>query len=74
MSEGKPEVTRQGVLDMQVCVPAEWNDRDVELFATAKALGGNWAIRRQGDRLLAGCDERTPCAEREGFVHMVLDA
>ena len=33
-----------------------------------------WHIRKQGDPALAGCDERVACHEREGHVHLMLDA
>ena len=72
-----PVVTRMGALDMQVCVPESWTDEEVERFANSERLcgtSGGWRIRKQGDRLLAGADERVKCADREGFVHIMLDA
>ncbi len=71
------EVTRYGVLDMQVCVPAEWPDEQVVNFASQKYPCGTttgWFIRRQGDKGLGGDDERVPCAERAEHVHITLDA
>ena len=71
------EVTKRGALDMQVCVPEDWSDERVKAFADLHNLCGTvsgWAIRREGDRFLAGCRERVPCAKREGFVHIMLDA
>ena len=75
----QPQVLRSGVLDIQVCVPADWTDQQVETYANLQILcgtSGGWKIRREGDELLAGCPERVPCSqpEREGFVHIVLDA
>lgn len=73
----KPEVTHKGLLDMQVCVPVDWNDEQVVAFAEREFECGTtagWGIRREGDELLQGAPERMPCAEREGFVHIVLDA
>jgi len=70
-------VVYQGVLDMQVCVPAKWDDEHVRLFAAAAAPCGTshgWQIRRRGDEALGGDPERNPCAQREGFVHIMLDA
>jgi hypothetical protein len=69
-------ITRIGALDMQVCVPAEWTDEQVLEFAgTENPSGTNgWFIRREGDEALAGALERMPCAERAGFVHIMLDA
>lgn len=76
-SSEKPEVTRAGLLDMQVCVPTAWDDAAVKAFADRKNPAGTengWQIRRAGDAALGGDPERRPCAERAGFVHIVLDA
>lgn len=73
----KPEVTRAGALDMQVCVPADWSDAQVKHFADTHNLCGTehgWAIRQHGSKWLCGADERVPCADRKGFVHVMLDA
>lgn len=70
-------VTRQGVLDCQVCVPENWDDKKVLDFANyANPCGTShgWAIRKQGDETLLGCDERVKCEDRDGFVHIMLDA
>ena len=71
------EVTRMGALDMQVCVPATWNDEQVKVFADNKNPCGTikgWRIRREGDKALSGMPERNPCTDRDGFVHIMLDA
>jgi hypothetical protein len=71
------EVTRTGALDMQVCVPVAWTDAAVKEFADRENPCGTthgWQIRREGDDALAGKPERNPCADREGFVHIMLDA
>lgn len=73
----KPEVTRREALDCQVCVPKEWNDAEVLAFAESENPCGTengWFVRREGDKALAGQPERNPCAERSGFVHIMLDA
>lgn len=69
-------ITRIGVLDMQVCVPVEWTDEQVTEFAEKENPSGTngWFIRRTGDKALAGDPERQPCAERTGFVHVMLDS
>lgn len=77
--EGKmePQVTREGFLDMQVCVPADWTDEQVKTFADAQNPCGTengWGIRKEGSPYLAGKPERNPCAERQGCVHIMLDA
>jgi hypothetical protein len=49
-------VTRQGVSDMQVCVPGDWTDAQVIAFAEREYPCGTqngWQIRRQGDPALA---------------------
>lgn len=72
-----PQVTRLGVLDMQVCVPADWTDEQVIRFAEEKYPAGTtagWQIRREGDKHLAGDPERAQCHERPGCVHIMLDA
>ena len=71
------EVTKTGVLDMQVCVPADWTDEQVKTFADSANMCGTqhgWHIRKAGDQALAGDPERQPCALREGHVHVMLDA
>jgi hypothetical protein len=69
------EVTRIGVLDMQVCVPAKWTNAEVEQFANMANLcgtTGGWRVRKDR-RLLAGDPVRNPCTKRKGFVHVMLD-
>ena len=71
------EVTQRGALDMQVCVPSTWSDEEVTTFAEAENCSGTtagWGIRREGSKLLTGAPERVSCAERPGFVHIMLDA
>jgi len=73
----RPEVTRRGMLDMQVCVPKDWDDSQVEAFAEQEnccGTSGGWGIRREGDEGLAGMPERNQCEERENCVHIMLDA
>jgi hypothetical protein len=71
----KPQVTRRGVFDMQVCVPSDWDDGSIETFAEDKNPSGTtrgWFIRTD-QKLLAGDPVRQPCAERSGYVHLMLD-
>jgi hypothetical protein len=71
------EVTKYGMLDMQVCVPAEWSDEAAQSFAEREypcGTSSGWQIRRQGDKALSGCDERVSCQGRPGYVHIMLDA
>lgn len=77
MIETKPEVTRVGPLDMQVCVPKEWDDDQVKTFANCEQMCGTtrgWQIRKEGNKALNGDPERVLCEDREGFVHVMLDA
>lgn len=71
------EVTREGMFDMQVCVPKDWTDEQIAEFAEANypsGTEGGWQIRREGSKLLARSPERASCEDRQGFVHVVLDA
>ena len=71
-----PEVTRTGVLDMQVCVPADYTDEQIEQFANTANPAGitpGWKIRREGSKYLAGAPERQPCSDRAGCIHVMLD-
>lgn len=70
----RPSVIRCGVLDMQVCVPASWDDEQVQDFAESMNPSGvnGWHVRKDAE-LLAGCPERNPCVDREAFVHVALD-
>lgn len=73
----KAEVSKIGVLDMQVCVPDDWTDEAIVEFAQREYPCGTkagWQIRRQGSELLAGSNERVPCRQRVGMVHVMLDA
>ena len=75
--EQRPEVTRMGALDCQVCVPTNYTDTEVKSFADSAYMCGTrngWHIRKEGDKALAGDPERVPCRERQGFVHVMLDA
>lgn len=71
------EVTRMGIFDMQVCVPKEWTDLEVEIFAEYSYPCGTqagWRIRKQGDKMLAGDNERVQCESHSHRCHIMLDA
>ena len=70
------QVTRRGLLDMQVCVPEDWNDEEVVSFANGHnpcGTTGGWQIRTDPVGL-NGDPKRNPCASHEGRVHIALDA
>lgn len=72
-----PVMTKHGLLDCQVCVPADWSDKEVVAFAEREFPCGTengWQIRREGDPDLRGAAERVPCQQRESCVHIMLDA
>lgn len=76
-TDDAPQVTYAGLLDIQVCVPSSWTDEDVLAFANVQSPAGTadgWMIRKKGDEFLQGSPERTPCEDREAFVHIMLDA
>jgi len=71
------QVTHSGLLDMQVCVPECWTDKQVKEFADANNPCGTengWSIVREGSKYLAGDPERVQCEDRDGFVHLLLEA
>ena len=75
-TEERAQVIRTSMLDMQVCVPEVWDDEQVEYFANVENIAGTamgWRIRRAGDKALNGDPERNPCAQRAGYVHVMLD-
>lgn len=69
------EVARQGLLQMQVCVPATATDQSVVDYANITnpaGTEGGWFIVKQGHELLGGDDERVQCQENNDNVHIVL--
>lgn len=74
-----PQLTRNGLFDSQVCVPAGWTDEQVVAFANAINPCGTtngWQLRKQadGEKDQPGYQERVPCDGRPGYVHIMLDA
>lgn len=73
----RARVTRRGTPDMQVCVPADWDDAKIKKFADSNNIcgtSGGWHIRREGNPALGGDPERTLCHSYSGFVHIMLDS
>jgi hypothetical protein len=72
----EPEVIRMGLASLQVCVPREFSDKQVEDFANGvqpTCIGHGWAIRHEGNPDLKGCHERVDCEKRRACVHVMLD-
>ena len=72
----KSEITHKGLLTMQVCVVKTMSDEEVETFANSENTTGidsGWKIRKQGDPLLNGDDERVQCSKYEENCHIMLD-
>ncbi len=73
----QPEVIQKGLLDMQVCVPKHFTDDEVIAFAEKDnpcGTTGGWFIRKKGSERLKGLPERNPCEQREGCVHIIVEA
>jgi hypothetical protein len=71
-----PTIIKAGLLAMQVCVPGDWSDEQVEKLANSNNPAGTelgWKIRKQGDKLLDGADERVVCSRDPQYVHIMLD-
>ena len=74
MSE--PTVTKYGLVAMQVCVPAEWTDEQVEEFANRdnpSGLAAGWHIRVADSLYQAGAPVRVTCAQNADNVHIMLE-
>lgn len=73
----KTYILRKGILDMQICVPKTYTDREVIEFAESENSCGTqfgWHIRKQGSKFLAGDDERVQCSKISDNCHITLDA
>lgn len=73
------QVVADRVLMVQVCVPGKWTDAQIVEFAVEYERGSGvgrdnpaFSIRRGADK--HGNPERNPCAERDGYVHVMLEA
>ena len=73
MSDHVPMVTIRKALAMQVCVPGDWTDGQVEEFANRENPAGTehgWHIRYDGYQTRVACVGEEG---RDGFVHIVLE-
>jgi hypothetical protein len=72
----RAEILQVGIFDLQVCVPVDWSDKEVEEFANkANPAGtaGGWKMLEDDDPLLDGDPLRNPCGERSDYVHIRLE-
>lgn len=72
----KATVIKFGALDMQVCVPADWTDEQVEEFANRENPSGleiGWKIRPADSPYQAGAPVRVTCAKNADNVHIMLE-
>ena len=69
-----PEVVRNMIFALQLCVPKDWTDEAIIEFGNFEAPGATWVIRRTEEYKDAGNDdlERMPCEDKDDFVHVVL--
>lgn len=64
-----PEIVRTSLLWIQVCVPENFTDSQVEAFANSEhptGIRSNWTIEQSAPI-------RCKCEERAGCVHLVLN-
>ena len=60
---------------MQVCVPEDWSDEQIEQFSNISWPTGiqhRWKVRKDPE-LLDGDPERNPCSDKGRMVHVMLD-
>ena len=82
----RPSVVQTGPLHMQVCVPQEYTDNQVEIYANYISPCGTtegWKIRRNQGLMVDPNKaegnyptyfERVECGEKPRFVHVLLEA
>ena len=71
----KPEITRHGLMDLQVCVPKDYTDQQVEEFANEAAptfISSKWTMKKADDPTLGGDPVRQQCLSREDCCHIML--
>ena len=70
-----PQVIRNGLLNMQLCVPNEWDDNQIITFAQWQNPAGTttgWCVTPEGHETLAGSPARVTCAQRKRFIHVLV--
>lgn len=69
------EVTRCGLIDLQVCVPEDWSDAQAEQFANAErptGIDSRWTLRAADDPAQNGAPIRVACDSRAHHVHIMM--
>lgn len=72
-----PEIIKQRAMGMQLCVPEDWSQDDILRFAEKEAPCGTtngWFLCDDGHPSLGDSPARVPCAQQDGFVHVVVVA
>lgn len=72
----KPEITKTGIFDMQICIPESYTDEQAETFANSESPAGTengWVMKHAGNESLNGDAERVKCQGRAGCVHIMLE-
>lgn len=76
MTDATTGVTlRSHLVNMQVCVPADWTLAQIESFANTDnptGIQSRWKIAKTGHEILAGTSERVECAQDPAKVHVML--
>ena len=76
VKESVPTVLVEKMFDLQVCVPKDWTDNDVEQFANSRSPAGTqngWKVMHTGHKYLGGDPERVVCSDNPEYVHMRLE-
>lgn len=71
--EGDSAVVREGLFQIQVCVPSNWNDEQVTRWTNETSLCGTtkgWTI----DKDNPNSRERVQCEKFATHVHIILNA
>lgn len=70
-AEDIAEVIHVGLVAARVCVPDNWDDEKIVAF-TKTEVDYVSSVCQEGDDILGGTSARINCAEREGYVHVVV--
>jgi len=64
-----PEIICAELLSLQLCIPQDWSNHDIENLAEEKNPCGTTHGWRFDESL-----GRVPCSDRPGFVHVIVQA